>query len=102
MLTYEQFAEAARNIDAVSEERGLNAALEYAGVDPQVALRVADQRALRMTLILTHDRNRLRRLAESREPSVVRLTGHQQMLKANLTAVYLDGMATASKAAKDA
>jgi hypothetical protein len=102
MIDYAAFAQAARNLDAIAEERGVDAALEHASLDPKAAKQIADQRAVRMALLATGDGEKLADLVRRNAVSTVELTDAQKKLVPLLGSVYLDAMATTHLAGTEA
>jgi hypothetical protein len=98
-IDYERLAEAARNLDAYAEEHGFEAAMAFAGLDPDEARRIAEQRALRMTLVMSGDLERLKELATVKEPQAVALNAEQERTMESLVVVYLDAMAVTMRGA---
>lgn len=97
MIDYDLFARAARDATAIAEERGMDAALEHAGLDPKAARRIAYDRAVRMALLATGERELVR---EGRE-KVASLTEAQKKLVPMFASLYLDAMATTHLAGRE-
>lgn len=92
MIRYDQMAEAARNNDALAEERGVVDTVERLGIDYQDAVRIAEQRGLRMALIVTGETERLRQATRANVPTPMPLSTQQRRLADWFKLVYLDGL----------
>lgn len=101
MIRYEKMAEAARFNDALAEERGPADTVERLGVNYLDAVRISEQRALRMALIVTGDLERLRRMTAANVPHPVPLSTEQKRLKQWFQVVFLDGLTCGVRAEQE-
>lgn len=91
-------AEAARNNDAIAEEHGVEAAAEMIGLDMDALMHVADQRALRLTILATEGPERLAAATLGNKPTPIALGPEQKHLHRMFMLAALDGICIGWKA----
>jgi hypothetical protein len=85
-------AQAARDSDAIAEERGVVAAVEDVGLSYDDLKYVAEQRALRATLIHFDRLDELKAINDAQEFAAVELDAAEKAFLTLATAAYLDGI----------
>lgn len=89
---------ASRYADAQAEELGLMGAIESNKIDAQTLLYAAQQRALRMVLLVSRGEQALVSLSQT-EKTGIELKPFEQSMMEQFTITYLDGMFIGWKAA---
>ncbi len=84
--------EAARNNDAIAEEVGLGKAIQTFGLNMAALFHVAEQRALRLTLLTSRGEAAMREVTSSIKPMPVALTADEEALSKRFTIALLDGI----------
>jgi hypothetical protein len=94
---YHPMTEAARNLDAIAEEHGLERTMQELGLNLRAVMHVASQRALRLTILTTRGEAALKRLNTGRfEP--LSLTPAEHAMSERFTLAVLDGLVIGYKA----
>jgi hypothetical protein len=99
-LSRDEIASAARaNDDRVDQGEALAAVLTDLGVDPQSAIYVADQRALRVALLFEGwTRSELALMAQGMKPRRVKLSPEQVAYMPIYSGIWIDGFAAGVQA----
>lgn len=98
MYDYNTLAAAASKNDSESESKSFREVLADLGTDPDSISEAAEQRALRVALILTNDDAKLAQI----EHGGVSLSAAQRQILAIATTASLDGIAIGLRAAQQA
>lgn len=93
-MTYRNhpLTEAARYSDAQCEEQGIEATVASSGLDLEAIVYVAQQRALRLTVLLNRGEQALKKLSSNSRFEVVSLSPTEEAMMESFTLGYLDGM----------
>lgn len=85
--------EAARNLDAIAEEHGLEKTIEMLGLDIDPLMHAASQRALRMTLLTFRGEEGLKAVMKNGViPTIVPLNPDEMRMMSNFTVAALDAI----------
>jgi hypothetical protein len=84
--------EAARYGDAQCEERGLATTITENGLELDAIMYVAEQRALRITIMVSRGPDALTAMASTGKFESVRLTASEQSMLEQFKIAYLDGL----------
>lgn len=93
-MTYQNhpLTEAARYGDAQCEERGIEATVAEHGLDLDAIMYVAEQRALRIVVMLSRGHEALTAMASSGKFETIRLTPSEDDMLEQFKVAYLDGL----------
>lgn len=98
MLSYHDLGQAAAANDAMAEERSFNEAVEKAGLDRQGLQAFAEQRGIRIALLVTGQEERLKEIVRGNHPVPLQLDDNQQQIMAIATSAEIDGVAAGVRA----
>jgi hypothetical protein len=101
MLTYEDFGRAAAANDAIAEERGFEVVVDGGGTDAETLDRVAEQRALRVALIVTGNMATLKNLIRGNRLTPMKLTDEQKNIIELLKPAYVDAILIGIRAERE-
>lgn len=93
-MTHENhpLTEAARYGDAQCEERGIEATVAEHGLDLDAIMHVAEQRSLRIVIMLSRGPEALMAMAKTGKFEHVRLTAMEDEMLEQFKVAYLDGL----------